>query len=137
MARKWEKVASMGKKRSALTVLDNNETADTCKRFLMPNKGHFVIYTSDQKRLEIPVLYLENKIFLELLKISEDEFGLPRDGPIILPCDAVFIKYIASLIQRGLSRELEEALLLSINASFCSSVCFHQEASSQQLLVYG
>ncbi|XP_052193885.1 auxin-responsive protein SAUR68-like [Diospyros lotus] len=123
MARKWEKVASMGKKRSALPVFDNNETADTCKRFLMPNKGHFVIYTSDQKRLEIPVLYLGNKIFRELLKISEDEFGLPKDGPIIFPCDEVLIKYIASL--------------LSINASFCSSVCFHQEASSQQLLVYG
>ncbi|XP_052193884.1 auxin-responsive protein SAUR64-like [Diospyros lotus] len=137
MPRKWEKVASLGTKRSALPVFNNSVTADTSRKCLVANKGHFVIYTSDQKRLQMPLQYLENKIFTALLKLSEDEFGLPRDGPITLSCDAVFVMYVASLIQRGISKDLEEALLLSINTSFCLSLSSHQEASSQQLLVCG
>ncbi|XP_031285185.1 auxin-responsive protein SAUR68-like [Pistacia vera] len=52
-------------------------------------KGHFVVYTTDQKRFVFPLMYLNNDIFLELLKVSEEEFGLSSDGPITLPCDAV------------------------------------------------
>ncbi|KAJ0077070.1 hypothetical protein Patl1_35789 [Pistacia atlantica] len=50
-------------------------------------KGHFVVYTIDQKRFMFPLMYLNNDIFLELLKVSEEEFGLSSDGPITLSCD--------------------------------------------------
>ncbi|KAG4162898.1 hypothetical protein ERO13_D01G141448v2, partial [Gossypium hirsutum] len=32
-------------------------------------KGHFVIYTADQKRHHVPLSYLSNNIFVELLKL--------------------------------------------------------------------
>ncbi|KAK3231412.1 hypothetical protein Dsin_003293 [Dipteronia sinensis] len=63
----------------------------------MARKGHFVVYLADQTQLVIPVKYLENNIIRELLKIAEDEFGLPCNGPITLPCDAVFMEYAISL----------------------------------------
>ncbi|XP_031127761.1 auxin-responsive protein SAUR67-like [Ipomoea triloba] len=86
------------------------------------SKGHFAIYTADQKR--------------QLLNFSEEEFGLPSNGPITLPCDAVFMNYIISLLSRGLSRELENALLTSVTSSRCSSASLHHERSrNQELLV--
>lgn len=90
-------------------------------------KGHFVVYTTDEKRFVFPLIYLNNNIFLELLKLSEEEFGLSSDGPITLPCDAVFMDKIASFIQQGVSKGLEKVLLHLITASHCSlSASFHQ-----------
>ncbi|KAJ0076785.1 hypothetical protein Patl1_35796 [Pistacia atlantica] len=80
-------------------------------------KGHFVVYTIDQKRFVFPLMYLNNDIFLELLKVSKEEFGLSSDGPITLPCDAVFMDKIVSLIQQSVSKGLEKALLDSITCS--------------------
>ncbi|MCD9559575.1 hypothetical protein HAX54_017625 [Datura stramonium] len=50
-------------------------------------KGHFVVYTTDQARFSIPLAYLLNEIIRQLLNMSEEEFGLPSGGPITLPCD--------------------------------------------------
>ncbi|KAJ0077637.1 hypothetical protein Patl1_35763 [Pistacia atlantica] len=36
-------------------------------------------------------------------KASEEEFGLSSDGPSTLPCDAVFMDKLVSLIQQGVS----------------------------------
>ncbi|KAG9443209.1 hypothetical protein H6P81_019063 [Aristolochia fimbriata] len=71
-------------------------------------KGHFVVYTSDEMRFEVPLSHLNNAIFQELLKMSEDEFGLPAaKGRLTLPCNAVFLEYVLSLIQRHPSKETE------------------------------
>ncbi|XP_031247266.1 auxin-responsive protein SAUR67-like [Pistacia vera] len=95
-------------------------------------KGHFVVYTIDQKRFVFPLMYLNNDIFLELLKVSKEEFGLSSDGPITLPCDAVFMDKIVSLIQQSVSKGLEKALLDSITACHCSlSASFHQVHAGQ------
>ncbi|KAG9443210.1 hypothetical protein H6P81_019064 [Aristolochia fimbriata] len=48
-------------------------------------KGYFVVYTADEKRFEVPLNHLNNAIFQELLKMSEDEFGLAANGRITLP----------------------------------------------------
>ena len=53
---------------------------------MVADKGHFVVYTTDKRRFVVPLMYLNNEIFRELLKMSEDEFELPNDGPITLPC---------------------------------------------------
>ncbi|KAF3446871.1 hypothetical protein FNV43_RR12051 [Rhamnella rubrinervis] len=86
------------------------------------HKGHFVVYSADNKRFVVPLTYLKCNIFRELLRMSEEEFGLPRDGPITLPCDAASMEYIVSLVRREVSEDLETALILSILAftSHCS-----------------
>ncbi|KAI6677517.1 hypothetical protein NL676_038313, partial [Syzygium grande] len=53
-------------------------------------------------------------IFQELFKSSEEEFGLSRDGPITVPCDAASMEYIVSLDRRSIAKEIEKALLNSI-----------------------
>ncbi|MBA0829140.1 hypothetical protein Goarm_013761 [Gossypium armourianum] len=106
MARKWQKLAAIGRRRITSSLVD---------------KGHFVIYTIDQKRFVIPLAYLRNTIFVELLKMSEEEFGLPSDGPITLPCDSVAMNYILSLLQRSLAKYLEKAVLNSVASYRCSS----------------
>ena len=103
------------------------------------DKGHFVVYTMDKRRFVIPLAYLSNSIFLELLKMSEEEFGLSSDGPILLPCDSVFMNYMVLLIQRGLAKDLEEAVLNSLNTYRCSysTTFFHEGHADQQSLVCG
>lgn len=138
MARKWHKIAFKGKKRISFMKNDGDINAESCSTSYVADKGHFVTYSSDQKRFVLPLAYLHNDIFGELLKISEEEFGLSSGGPIRLPCDSIFLNYIISFIQRpGLAADLEKALLSSIastcrcSSSFSSQHCHN---SQQQLL---
>nr|GMC87072.1 auxin-responsive protein SAUR68-like [Ipomoea batatas] len=138
LAKRWQKFAAIRRKR--ISFSRQNDDADSCSTSSAVtkavNKGHFAIYTVDQKRFIVPLSYLENEIIRQLLNMSEEEFGLPSDGPITLPCDAVFMDYIISLLSRGLSRELENALLVSISSHRCSSAPLHQEGwRNQELLV--
>ncbi|XP_019098780.1 PREDICTED: auxin-responsive protein SAUR67-like, partial [Camelina sativa] len=74
----------------------------------------------------------------ELLKISEEEFGLSTDGPITLPFDSVFLKYLIKLVERRMDGDTEKALLMSISSARCSLHCSlqQQEQSTQQLFVF-
>ena len=60
-------------------------------------KGTFVIYTLDKMRFVLPISYLSCYIFQELLKMSEEEFGVSSNEPIVLPCDSLFMNYIVSI----------------------------------------
>nr|GMC80535.1 auxin-responsive protein SAUR68-like [Ipomoea batatas] len=134
LAKRWQKFAAIRRKRISFPSLYDD--ADKCSTSSAVYKGHFTIYTADQKRFVVPLSYLENEIIRQLLSMSEEEFGLPSDGPITLPCDAVFMEYIISLLSRGLSRELENALLISVPSNRCSSAPLHQEGlRNQELLV--
>ncbi|XP_022764304.1 auxin-responsive protein SAUR64-like [Durio zibethinus] len=106
---------------------------------LAADKGHFVVYTMDIKRFVIPLAYLSNSIFQELFMMSEEEFGLSSDGPITLPCGSVIMSYIVLLVQRGLAKDLEKAVLNSISGHRCSSYSsfFHKGHADQQSLVCG
>ncbi|KAI3499265.1 hypothetical protein L2E82_15691 [Cichorium intybus] len=116
MARKWRREAA----KSGL---------------IMADKGHFVVYTTDHNRFVIPLHYLNNNIFRELLKMSEDEFGLPTNKPITLPCDSSFMNYLVCVFERALTKEFE-ALLISIATDRCHS--FDQGGENRkQVLVYG
>ena len=78
------------------------------------------------------LVYLNNDIFRELLRMTEEEYGLPKNGPIMLPCDAVFMEYAVSLIRKHAAKDLEKALLVSISADRClSSSCLPREQSNQ------
>ncbi|KAJ9129116.1 hypothetical protein P3X46_034107 [Hevea brasiliensis] len=135
LARKWQRTTAIRRKRISFPRICSNQNAD-CSTTSSIGKGNFVIYTNDHKRFTIPIAYLNNNIIKELLKMSEEVFGLPSGGPIELPCDAVFMEYMVSLIKRGLSKDIEKALLMSIESNCCSlSVGFHQGHTGQQLLI--
>ncbi|KAL5737128.1 hypothetical protein ACOSQ2_031916 [Xanthoceras sorbifolium] len=137
MAKKWQKLAARNRKRISFPrfngVIDP-ESCSTSSSLSMAEKGHFAVYSADQTRFLIPLKYLENHIIVELLKMAEDEFGLPSSGPIILPCDAVFIEYAISLIRRCPEKDVEKALLMSLATCRClpSSYLHDREPNSQQ-----
>ncbi|KAK3011025.1 hypothetical protein RJ639_011929 [Escallonia herrerae] len=124
MARKWKRVAAIRRKRISLSGSSASVT----------DKGHFVVYSTDRKRYLFPLVYLDNYIFKELLKVSEEEYGLPTDGPIVFPCDTVFMDYAITLIQKCTTEDVEKALLMSI-ANRCSSYSLHQQETNQRLLI--
>ncbi|KAK4360018.1 hypothetical protein RND71_022247 [Anisodus tanguticus] len=115
MARRWKKFAAMQRKR--VSFPRNRCDIDSCSTSSssIVEKGHFVVYTIDQRRFMIPLAYLENEVIGQLFNMSEEEFGLPSGGPITLPCDSAFMDYIVSLIKKGVAAgDLHKALLLSI-----------------------
>ncbi|KAJ6692948.1 AUXIN-RESPONSIVE FAMILY PROTEIN [Salix purpurea] len=137
-AKKWKKLAAPERKRISIPRSGEDEITDNNDRLPVASKGHFVVYTVDQWRFEFPISYLNNNIFRQLLAMSEEEFGLPRNGPITLLCDAMFMKYAASLMRRNFDQDMERALLIDIASSSRCSLSFHsllQEQSNQQLLV--
>ncbi|PHT99773.1 Auxin-responsive protein SAUR64 [Capsicum chinense] len=138
MARRWQKFAAMQRRRISFPRNGSNEDACSTSSFNPVEKGHFVVYTIDQRRYVFPLAYLENDAIVQLLNISEEEFGLPSGGPITLSCDSAFMDYIISLIKKGVADgDLHRALLLSIPSCCCTSSSYlHQESGNQQLLVY-
>ncbi|PON61513.1 Small auxin-up RNA [Trema orientale] len=117
MARKRHKLVWRGSKTVSFSGYSGNLKAKAgCRTTFVAERGHFVIYSSDHRRFMLPLTYLRHEIFQKLLKISEEEFGLSICGPLILPCDSVFIDSLVSLIQRsGMARNLEKAQLNWIN----------------------
>ncbi|CAI9769774.1 unnamed protein product [Fraxinus pennsylvanica] len=138
MARKWQRLAALGRKRITISR-ENEEAGTTCSHSSnsLAEKGHFVVYTADKKRYSFPIIYLNNYILRELLIMSEEEFGLPSDGPITLPCDAVFMDYAIFLIQKkATTKNVEEALLISMAADrYSSSYNFHPLETKESLLL--
>ncbi|KAL8139543.1 hypothetical protein V2J09_005564 [Rumex salicifolius] len=117
MARKWQKLAAASRKRISIPMNKNNLK----KAQQVEERGHFVVYTNEGRRFAIPLAYLQSEIFGELLRMAEEEFGLARDGPITLSCDSALLEYAISIIQRRVSRELVDALLVSLSHCHCSS----------------
>ncbi|XP_068645259.1 auxin-responsive protein SAUR36-like [Aristolochia californica] len=85
------------------------------------DKGQFVAYTTDGERFMVPLAYLSNTLLNALLEVSEDEFGLPGDGPITLPCTVDFMEYVLLLMQRRPNRDVEKAVPTSITTARSST----------------
>ncbi|KAK8625300.1 hypothetical protein V6N13_090174 [Hibiscus sabdariffa] len=136
LAKRWQKMASIRRKRITLprTTRDAEETG--CSTSSVVDKGHFVVYSVDQKRFVLPLEYLKNKIVMELLNLAEEEFGLPGNGLLIMPCDATFMEYVIALIKRKPSKELEKALIMSVSTGRCSLSYLYQQEMSQQFPMY-
>ncbi|KAL6963633.1 hypothetical protein U1Q18_034640 [Sarracenia purpurea var. burkii] len=99
IARKWRKLATISRKRISFPRTKGHF-----------DEGHFVVYTADQRRFVIPLAYLNTELFRELLKMAEEEYGLPSHGGITLPCDAIFMEYAVTLIRKDADRDVEKAL---------------------------
>ncbi|KAK3015178.1 hypothetical protein RJ639_005324 [Escallonia herrerae] len=136
MARMWQKLAAIGHKRVTLRRNTRSRDAARCNKSSTVNKGHFVVYTADERRFVIPLDYLKNVVFIELLKLAKEMYGLPMGGPITLPCDAGFMEYAISFIKRHPAEDMEKALLMSITSDRCvSSSCNQLGQISEQLLI--
>ncbi|KAF7841688.1 auxin-responsive protein SAUR64-like [Senna tora] len=102
------------------------------EKYSKAEKGHFVIYSSDERRFVLPLLYLNKKIFREMLKLAEDEFGLSANVPLTLPFDATVIEYVITLTQHNVvdTKQLQDALLISIASACCQSSSYHHQLQS-------
>ncbi|CAA6663261.1 unnamed protein product [Spirodela intermedia] len=100
MARKWHRIAVAG---------DEGSPRPNRPSSSAPSKGSFVVYSRDGGRFVVPLAYLNTFIFRELLEMSEEEFGLPSDGPIVMPCDAAVMA------------QAEKAIIGAIAGSRCCS----------------
>ncbi|CAN0910077.1 Auxin-induced protein 10A5 [Linum grandiflorum] len=53
-------------------------------------KGHIAVYVGEvdeRKRFVVPISVLNHPLFLDLLKLAEDEFGYyPPHGALTIPC---------------------------------------------------
>ncbi|RWR90621.1 auxin-responsive protein SAUR64-like protein [Cinnamomum micranthum f. kanehirae] len=115
MARKWQKFAVNARRRISAPISGRSVEAESCIKSVA-DRGHFVVYTIDGKRFMVPLDHLNSPIFVELLRLSEEQFGLPCDGPITIPCEAFFMEYVISFLQRRLSKEVGTSLLTSMAA---------------------
>lgn len=137
MARKWQRMAMISR-RGITLPRTSGSTSDEASLSVV-SKGHFAVYTTDHRRFVIPLGYLQSEIFIELLKMAEEEYGLQRDGPITLPCDSVFMEYAVSLILKNPAKVLERELFMSIAESArCSSSSYvQQKETSNNILIHG
>ena len=78
------------------------------------SRGHIFVYSTNGKRFMILVTYLTKNLFRELFRMSEEEFGLPCDGPVTMPCDASCIEYVVSTLGHGASIDVERVVLVTI-----------------------
>jgi Auxin responsive protein len=126
--RRWQQAVAL-RRRRIMSVDSGTGLTQT-----VASRGHVFVYTSDHKRFMVPLKYLSSPIFQELLRMSEDEYGLPSDGPIVLPCDATGMRFVISLIQKRLPAEVDtKSVLASITGSGCIVSSTHQ---AQQLMLY-
>ncbi|TYG81200.1 hypothetical protein ES288_D02G279800v1 [Gossypium darwinii] len=126
LARKWQKLAAIRRKRITFSSTSS-----------MVEKGHFVVYSADEKRFMLPLEYLKNEMVMELFNLAEEEFGIPSDGHLILPFDSTLMEYAIGLIKRKASKEVEKALTVSIVNGRCSSSSnLYQQETSQQLPIW-
>ena len=114
MAKKWQRMAALARKR--LTSTPTKEAEGSCgASSSMASKGHCVVYSADGWRFQVPLAYLGTVVFGELLMLSQEEFGFASDdGKITLPCDAVVVEYVVSLLRRDASEEVLRAFLSSM-----------------------
>ncbi|CAD6218252.1 unnamed protein product [Miscanthus lutarioriparius] len=114
MARKWQRIASLARKR-VMPILAKESEGSCSTPTSVAGKGHCVVYSADGLRFEVPLAYLGTVVFSELLMLSREEFGFESDdGKITLPCDAAVMEYVMCLLRRDASEEVVRAFLSSM-----------------------
>ena len=129
MAKKWQRLATLGRRRITSTRIDEECSISVACR------GHLFVYLADGKRFMIPISYLSCTIMRELFRMSEEEFGLPSDGPVTLPCDASCLEYIIFLLPHRVATNIERAVLTTICSSHCAVSSLPLSRHDQQNLV--
>ncbi|KAJ1263600.1 hypothetical protein BS78_09G198200 [Paspalum vaginatum] len=129
LTKKWQRMTSLGRKH---LIWETEKESDECCASVA-GKGHCVVCTVDGRRFEVPLAYLGNKVFEELLRMSQEEFG--GDGRITLPCDSSTMEYAMCLLRRNVSADVEKAFLstMEVTCNYASgvalSVGFNQQVA--------
>jgi len=110
LSKKMQGMGAVGRRRVTAVKKEINPSCSS----VVAGKGNCIVYASDRKRFEIPLSYLHTAVFVELLKLSQEEFGFTSDGRITLPCDTAVMEYVMCLLRREASEDVEKALLSSI-----------------------
>uniref|UniRef100_A0A0A9A683 Auxin-responsive protein SAUR36 n=1 Tax=Arundo donax TaxID=35708 RepID=A0A0A9A683_ARUDO len=133
LAMKWQRMAASGRKRLSMGVA---KEADECCASVA-GKGHCVVYTADGRQFEVPLAYFSRPVFVELLRMSQEEFGFMSDGRIMLPFDAAVMEYAMCLLRKSASAEVEKAFLstMAVSCDYASSA-IPSVGVSQQVAVY-
>ncbi|XP_020196240.2 auxin-responsive protein SAUR36-like [Aegilops tauschii subsp. strangulata] len=116
LAKKWQRMAAMGRKRLTQTTTVKRAAEECCAINSVAVKGHCMVYTADGRRFKVPLVYLDTVVFGELLRMSQEEFGFAsgHDGRITLPCDAAM-----HFLKRDATAEVMMVLLSSIERPCC------------------
>ncbi|KAL4319041.1 hypothetical protein GQ457_18G018730 [Hibiscus cannabinus] len=104
LAKKWQKLASIRRKRTHYQEPRRDSETNGLQHITVVDKGHFVVYSVDQKRFVLPLEYLKNSIMMELFNLAEEEFGLPGNG-------------FFSCLKPSEELEKEKALIMSVTVS--------------------
>jgi hypothetical protein len=124
-------MASLGRKRLTATAKEEDECCTSSGV-----KGHCIMYTTNGRCFEVPLVYLSTMVFRELLRVSQDAFGFPSDGKITLPCDAGVMDYVMGLLGRNAYAKVENALLSSMVTSCHYTGCVMPFVGSSQQICY-
>ncbi|KAK8625288.1 hypothetical protein V6N13_090162 [Hibiscus sabdariffa] len=136
LAKRWQNMASIRRKRITLPRTTMDSETNSCSTSSVVDKGHFVVYSVDQKRFVLPLEYLKNNIVMELFNLAEEEFGLPGSGILLMPCDANFMEYVIALIKKKPSEEVEKALIMFVSTNRCCSSYLYQQEMKPQLPIW-
>ncbi|EER97126.1 hypothetical protein BDA96_02G300300 [Sorghum bicolor] len=135
MAKKWQRMAAMARRRIASApTKGTTEGSSPCSTSPVAGKGHCVVYSADGRRFEVPLAYLDTAIFGVLLSMSQEEFGFASDdGRIMVPCDAAVMEYVMCLLRRDASEEVVRAFLSSmVRPCHCGNGLVQSMGVSQQ-----
>jgi len=137
MAKKWQRMAAMARRRIALMPAKGTTEGSSCSTSPVAGKGHCVVYSADGRRFEVPLAYLGTAIFGVLLSMSHEEFGFAGDdGRIMVPCDAAVMEYVMCLLRRDASEEVVRAFLSSmVKPCHCGNGLAQSMGVSQQVAV--
>ncbi|KAK8481603.1 hypothetical protein V6N13_077211 [Hibiscus sabdariffa] len=54
----------------------------------------------EQRRFVIPVVYINHPLFMQLLKVAEEEYGFDQKGPITIPCHVEEFRNVQGMIDK-------------------------------------
>ncbi|XP_039059471.1 auxin-responsive protein SAUR61-like [Hibiscus syriacus] len=113
-------------KRKRITLSRTSGEVDTnsCSTSSRVEKGHFGVYSSDEKRFVLPLEYLKNEIVMELFQLAEEEFRLQA-----------LLQYIVSIVQQGTERRMEKAMLGSIFTTTFAPLSIKDRHTNNRLFV--
>ncbi|XP_039058125.1 auxin-responsive protein SAUR61-like [Hibiscus syriacus] len=128
-------MASIRRKRIILHRTPRDYETNNCSTSSVVDKGH-VLYSVDREPFVLPLEYLNNNVVMELFNLIEEEFGLPGNRIVLMPCDANFMEYVIALIKMKPNKEVETAFIMSVSSGRCSSPYLYQQEMIQQFPIY-
>ncbi|KAG5581797.1 hypothetical protein H5410_052424 [Solanum commersonii] len=123
MPKRWQKFAAKQRKRISFPRNDSNADGCSTSSSSIVEKGHFVVYTIDQRSYAFPLTYLENEVITQLLTCPKKS----------LVCQVVALLHYPTGVAAG---DLHKALLRSIPSCCVATSFCQQESRNQQILVY-